>query len=73
MCTFELRSKVFTFEKTQINLVFCSLIRTFAPDFKKTIKGCSRVWAEMIPSEPDTDNADAGMMSNTKTTPYLMY
>ena len=30
------------------------------------IKGCSRVWAEMIPSEPDTDNADAGMMSNTE-------
>ena len=27
------------------------------------IKGCSQLWAEMIPSEPDTDNADAGMMS----------
>ena len=45
------------------SFVICSLIRNFAPDFKKTIKGCSRVWAEMIPSEPDTDNADAGMMS----------
>jgi hypothetical protein len=24
------------------------------------------VWAEMIPSEPDTDNADAGMMCTEK-------
>ena len=48
------------------SFVICSLIRTFAPDFKKTIKGCSRVWAELIPSEPDTDNADAGMMSTQK-------
>jgi len=52
--------------KMGFSFVICSLIRTFAPDFKKTIKGCSRVWAEMIPSEPDTDNADAGMMSNTE-------
>ena len=34
------------------------------------IKGCSQLWAEMIPSEPDTDNADAGMMSKHKT-PYF--
>ena len=27
--TFELRSKVLSFEKVQINLAFCSLIRTF--------------------------------------------
>ena len=33
---------------------------------KVLIKGCSRVWAEMIPSEPDTDNADAGMMCTEK-------
>ena len=25
------------------------------------VKGCSRVWAEMIPSKPDTGNADVGM------------
>jgi hypothetical protein len=49
-----------------IYFAFRSLIRTFAADLKKTIKGCSRVWAEMIPSEPDTDNADAGMMSTQK-------
>jgi hypothetical protein len=34
------------------------------------IKGCSQLWAEMIPSEPDTDNAGAGMMSKHKT-PYF--
>ena len=26
------------------------------------VKGCSRVWAEMIPSKPDSDNADVGMI-----------
>ena len=26
------------------------------------VKGCSRVWAEMIPSKPDTDNAGVGMI-----------
>ena len=33
--TFELRSKVLTLGKTQINLVFLSLIRTFAAEMKK--------------------------------------
>ena len=28
--TFDLRSKVLSFENAQINLAFCSLIRTFA-------------------------------------------
>ena len=31
LCTFELRSKVLPLGKTQIHLVFRSLIRTFAP------------------------------------------
>ena len=26
------------------------------------VKGCSRVWAEMIPSKPDTDNAGVGII-----------
>ena len=29
---------------------------------KVLVKGCSRVWAEMIPSKPDTDNAVVGMI-----------
>ena len=33
---FELRSKILTLEKIQINLVFCSLIRIFAVDNSKT-------------------------------------
>ena len=32
--TFELRSKILTFEKTQIYLDFYSLIRIFAPNLK---------------------------------------
>ena len=36
-------------------------------------KGCSRVWAEIIPSEPDTDNADAGMIRyHTTNSPYFV-
>jgi len=34
LCTFELRSKVLSLEKTQIYLVFSSLIRTFAADYQ---------------------------------------
>ena len=34
---FELRSKILTFEKSQINLDFCSLNRIFAPMELKTV------------------------------------
>ena len=37
--------------------------RLFVP-LQPIIKGCCLLVAEMIPSEPDTDNADTGMMSN---------
>jgi hypothetical protein len=43
---FFLFARLFTLKNIQINLVFCSLIRIFAADFK----GCLRVQAEMIPS-----------------------
>jgi hypothetical protein len=35
---FELRSKLLTFENIQINLVFCSLIRNFAPVITSHLK-----------------------------------
>ena len=38
MCNFELRSKVFPLEKTQIYLVFCSLNRTFVPVMEKILR-----------------------------------
>ena len=41
--TFELRSKVLPFGNTQINLVFRSLIRTFAPAIYKYNK-VRRIW-----------------------------
>jgi hypothetical protein len=39
---------------------------------KMLVKGCSRVWAEMIPSKPDTDNAGVGMIEYEKS-PYFIY
>ena len=45
---------------------YALLIMNYFVPLQPIIKGCSRVWAEMIPSEPDTDNADAGMMSSTE-------
>lgn len=38
MYNFELRSKVLTLEKTQINLVICSLNRTFVPVMEKILR-----------------------------------
>ena len=37
-------------------------------------KGCSRLWAEMIPSKPDSDNADVGMDSSFITRfPFTLF
>ena len=50
-----------------VSLVFLLIYSYLCSRFSiMLVKGCSRVWAEMIPSEPDTDNADAGMMSTQK-------
>ncbi len=38
ICNFELYSKVLPFEKTQINLFFCSLNRTFVPVMEKILR-----------------------------------
>jgi hypothetical protein len=58
ICTsFDFIGSILARKKIKLNLAFSSLIRTFAGEFK----GCSLLWAEMIPSKPDSDNADVGM------------
>ena len=56
-----------------VSLVFSLIYSYLCTRFSKMlVKGCSRVWAEMIPSKPDTDNAGVGMIEYEKS-PYFIY